>query len=327
MKAIRLHEPGGPEQVVFEDAPMPELQPGDALVRVLASGTTHTELGWGPTYTDEQGNSRTPSIPGHELCGIVESLAPDVAANNATDAASPATDAASPAALIAPGTTVYALTSFFRNGTAAEYIAVRAADLAPKPKTLDAIQAASVPLSGLTAWQALFDHAQLKKGQRILIHGGAGGVGVFAIQLARYIGAHVITTAHPRNIDLVKSLGADEVIDYTTQRFEDHANDLDIVLDSLGGDIQEHSWRLLKRGGILVSIAGESIEQPAPELGVRGIFFIVTASRRQLIDLGRLIDEGQVKTVVSTILPLKEAKKAFEMGFTAGRYGKIVLQV
>jgi len=308
MKAIRLHAPGGPEQVVFEDAPMPTLQPGDALVRVLASGTTRNELDWGPTYTDENGKSRTPSIPGHELCGIVESLAPNV-----TD--------------ITPGSPVYALTSFFRDGTAAQYIAVRAADLAPKPATLGAIQAASVPLSGLTAWQALFDHAHLKKGQRILIHGGAGGVGTFAIQLARFIGAHVITTTHPRNIDLVKSLGADEVIDYTTQRFEDHASDLDVVLDSLGGDTQQHSWPLLKRGGVLVSIAGESIEQPAPELGVRGVFFIVKADRGQLIELGKLIDRGQVRTVVSTVLPLEQAKKAFQMAFTAGKYGKIVLQV
>ncbi|HVU99477.1 MAG TPA: NADP-dependent oxidoreductase [Puia sp.] len=314
MKAIRLHAPGGPEQVVFEDAPMPTLQPGDALVRVLASGTTRNELDWGPTYTDEHGNSRTPSIPGHELCGIIEAFAPDVAAN--PDVVN-----------LTPGAPVYALTSFFRNGTAAEYIAVSAADLAPKPTTLDAIQAASVPLSGLTAWQALFDHAHLKKGQRILIHGGAGGVGTFAIQLARFIGAHVITTAHPRNIELVKSLGADEVIDYTKQRFEDHAADLDVVLDSLGGDTQQHSWPLLKRGGVLVSIAGESIEQPAPELGVRGVFFIVKSNRGQLVELGKLIDKGHVKAVVGTVLPLEQAKKAFEMAFTAGKFGKIVLQV
>jgi NADPH:quinone reductase-like Zn-dependent oxidoreductase len=227
---------------------MPILQPGDALVRVLASGTTRNELDWGPTYTDEKGNSRTPAIPGHELCGIVEKVAPDVKD-------------------VAPGDAVYALTSFFRDGTAAEYIAVSAADLAPKPKTIDAIQAASVPLSGLTAWQALVTHAQLKKGQRILIHGGAGGVGIFAIQIARHLGAYIIT------------------------------------------------------------ISGESLEQPAPNLGVRGIFFIVKANREQLIILGDLIDKGVIKTDVSTILPLEQAKKAFEMAFTAGKHGKIVLQV
>jgi NADPH:quinone reductase-like Zn-dependent oxidoreductase len=308
MKAIRLHAPGGPEQVVYEDAPIPTLQPGDALVRVLASGTTRNELDWGPTYTDEKGNSRTPTIPGHELCGIVEKIAPDV--KN-----------------VAPGDAIYGLTSFFRNGAAAEYIAVSAADLAPKPKTIDAVLAASVPLSGLTAWQALVTHAQLKKGQRILIHGGAGGVGIFAIQIARHLGAYIITTAHPRNTQLVRSLGADEVIDYTTQHFEQEVKDLDVVLDSIGGDVQQHSWPLLRRGGILVSISGESLEQPAPERGVRGIFFIVQANRQQLIILGDLIDKGVIKTDVSTVLPLEQAKKAFEMAFTAGKHGKIVLQV
>ncbi len=220
--------------------------PGDALVRVLASGTTRNELTWGPTYTDENGNSRTPSIPGHELCGIVESVAPEGTTNatsNPPANTAPATNTSETqsAATTSPaiGDSVYALTSFFRNGTAAEYIAVRAADLAPKPKTLNPVDAASVPLSALTAWQALIDHAGLKKDQRILIHGGAGGVGIFAIQIARWLGAHVITTVHPNNIELVKSLGAHEVIDYTAQKFEDKAKDLDVILDSIGGDTQQ----------------------------------------------------------------------------------------
>ena len=146
MKAIRLHARGGPEQVVYEDAPEPILLDGDALVKVLASGTTRNELEWDPTYTDEKGNDRTPTIPGHELCGIVEAITPGV-----TD--------------ILVGETVYGLTSFFRNGTAAEYVAVHAADLAPAPLSIDPVQSASVPLSALTAWQALFDHARLLPGQ------------------------------------------------------------------------------------------------------------------------------------------------------------------
>src|SRR5690242_6096629 len=152
MKAIRLHAQGGPEQVVFEDAPQPILMAGDALVRVLASGLTRGELSWGPTYTDEQGNSRVPTIPGHELCGVIEAVAQGVLG-------------------VVAGETVYGLTSFFRDGTAAEYVAVTAADLAPKPESIDAVQAASVPLSALTAWQALFDHSNLQPGQKILIHG------------------------------------------------------------------------------------------------------------------------------------------------------------
>jgi NADPH:quinone reductase-like Zn-dependent oxidoreductase len=299
MKAIRLHAAGGPENIVFEEAPMPVLQPGDALVRVLATGITPDELIWGPTYTDENGKDRTPTIPGHELCGIVE----------------------------ATGNPVYALTSFFRNGAAAEYIAIKAADLAPKPQSINAIEAASIPLSGLTAWQALFDHADLKNGQRILIHGGAGGVGIFAVQLAHWCGAYVITTAKPRNVDLVRSLGADEVIDYTTEKFETRANDLDVVFDPVGGDTQQRSWPLLKRGGILVSIAGESIEQPSPASGVRGVFFIVKASSEQLIKIGNLIDQGHIRTIINTVFPLDQAQKAFELSSRSGKHGKIVLNV
>jgi NADPH:quinone reductase-like Zn-dependent oxidoreductase len=167
----------------------------------------------------------------------------------------------------------------------------------------------------------------LKKRQRILIHGGAGGVGIFAIQIARYIGARIITTAHPNNAQLVRDLGADEVIDYTTQKFEEQTKDLDVILDTIGGETQQRSWSMLKRGGVLVSIAGESIQQPPPELGVKGIFFIVKTSREQLIQLGKLIDDGHIKTVVSTVLPLSQAKKAFQMAFFTGKHGKIVLQV
>src|ERR1700743_2360689 len=187
MKAIRLHAQGGPEQVVYEDEPDPVLQEGDALVKVYASGITRNELDWDPTYTDEKGNSRIPSIPGHELCGIVRALAP-----GATD--------------LAIGDTVYGLTSFFRDGTAAAYIATRAADLALKPLTMDPIQAASVPLSALTAWQALFDHAGLLRGQKLLVHGAAGGVGIFAVQLARWAGAEVIATGRKDSFELLKAL-------------------------------------------------------------------------------------------------------------------------
>jgi NADPH:quinone reductase-like Zn-dependent oxidoreductase len=308
MKAIRLHARGGPEQVVYEDAPEPILLDGDALVKVLASGTTRNELDWGPTYTDEKGNDRTPTIPGHELCGIVEAITPGV-----TD--------------MLVGETVYGLTSFFRNGTAAEYIAVHAADLAPAPLSIDPVQSASVPLSALTAWQALFDHARLLPGQKILIHGAAGGVGSFAVQIARWHGAHVITTASAENDQLLKELGAQQVIDYKKQRFEELINDVDVVLDCVGGDTQDRSWQVLRRGGVLVTIAGESIEPPAADLGVRGIFFIVKASRIQLMEIGSLIDRGFIKTIVADVLPIEQARRAFEMGLESGRKGKIVLRV
>ncbi|RFM26281.1 NADP-dependent oxidoreductase [Deminuibacter soli] len=308
MKAILLHAAGGPEQVVFEETPDPVLLPGDALVRVLASGTTRNELDWEPTYTDQKGNSRLPSIPGHELCGVVEKLSPGVNG-------------------VAVGDEVYALTSFFRNGTAAEYIAVEAGVLAPKPKTLDAVEAASVPLSALTAWQALFDHGNLAAGQKVLIHGAAGGVGLFAVQLARWKGAHVIATASSSSTTLVKSLGAHEVIDYKTQRFEALVKDADLVLDTIGGGTRQQSWKVLKRGGILVSVAGEPIEQPDALPGVKGVFFIVTAQRLQLIEIGKLIDQGIVKPVIATVVPIEQARQAFELGYQPGKQGKIVLHV
>jgi NADPH:quinone reductase-like Zn-dependent oxidoreductase len=228
---------------------------------------------------------------------------------------------------VVAGETVYGLTSFFRDGTAAEYVAVTAADLAPKPESIDAVQAASVPLSALTAWQALFDHANLQPGQKILIHGAAGGVGIFAVQMARWRGARVFVTAAGDSADLLKGLGAERVIDYRSQAFEKEVSNVDVVLDSIGGDIQDRSWQVLRRGGVLVSIAGESIEQPSSELGVKGIFFIVRPSRRQLMEIGRLIDGGSIRTVVGNVFPLAEARQAFELLSEPGKQGKIVLEV
>ena len=308
MKAVRLHARGGVEQLIYEEAPLPVLQPGDALVRVLACSTTRNELDWDPTYTDQQGNSRLPAIPGHELCGIVEALAPGVQD-------------------LAVGDAVYGLASFFRDGAAAEYIAIHAADLAPKPMSLDAIQAAAVPLSALTAWQALFDHARLLPGQKLLVHGAAGGVGSFAVQIGRWHGVHVIATADCDSLDLVTGLGVDQFIDYKTQRFDEMASEVDVVLDTVGGETQERSWKVLRKGGTLVSIAGESIEQPDPALGVKGIFFIVKPNRMQLIELGRLIDQEIIKPLISSVLPLDQAREAFGQVAGHGVKGKVVLRI
>lgn len=308
MKAIRLHHQGGPEQLIYEEAPRPVLQNGDALVKVLASATTRNELDWGPTYTDQQGNSRLPSIPCHELCGIVEALAPGVRD-------------------VAVGDAVYGLTSFFRDGTAAEYIAVAAAGLAPKPVSLTPVEAAAVPLSALTAWQALFDHARLLPGQKLLVHGAAGGVGTFAVQMGRWHGVHVIATADGDSLDLVRSLGADQALDYKTQQFDELVSEVDVVLDTVGGETQDRSWKVLKKGGILVSIAGESIGQPDPKYGVKGIFFIVKPDRMQLIEMGSLLDQGIIKPVIAAVFPLQQARQAFEQALGHGKQGKIVLEI
>jgi NADPH:quinone reductase-like Zn-dependent oxidoreductase len=311
MKAVRLHREGGPEQLVYEDAPKPQPGAGDALIRVHATGITPSELTWAETYRNCDGSDRLPAIPGHEVSGVVESVALGV-----TD--------------VSIGDEVYALTSFCRDGAAAEYVAVLAADLAPKPKTLDFVQAAAVPLSALTVWQAFFDHARLAPGQRVLIHGAAGGVGTFAVQTARWHGAYVIATASAENRDFLLDLGANEVIDYQHARFEAAVRDVDLVLDTIGGSTRERSWQVLKPGGILVSLPEPIPKDEAAahgQGGRRGVFFIVRPDREQLGRLATLIDSGAIRPVIAQAVPLAEAREAFERGVAGHTRGKLVLAV
>ena len=308
MKAIRLHKRGSTEQLVYEDAPEPALQPGDALVRVFACSITSTELTWNETYTNQAGASRLPAIPSHEFSGVVQSA--------------PATEAE-----IKPGDAVYALSDFSRDGAAADYIAIRAADLARKPKNLSFVQAAAVPLAALTAWQALFEHAKVSQGQRVLIHGGAGGVGTYAVELAHHAGARVITTARQRNESFVRGLGADEFSDYSVLPFEDEVRDADVVLDTVGGDTLNRSWRVLRPGGTLVSIVEPIPAQKPAEYGVRGVYFIVEPNRAQLMEIARLIEAGEIHPVIEATFPLADTRQAFERGLQGHNRGKIVLEV
>lgn len=312
MKAIRLHGRGGPEQLVCEDSPAPALEAGDALVRVQASSITGAELTWPPVHTAPDGSTRPFIIPGHEVSGVVEAVAPGVREVKAGDE-------------------VYALVDFGRVGGAAEYVAVRAADTAPKPSSLSHVEAAAVPLAGLTAWQALFNQAGLSEGQSVLIHGAAGGVGTYAVQFARLAGARVIGTARAKDEGLLRELGADEVIDYTATRFEDEVAGVDVVFDTVGGETLERSWRVLRRGGVLVTIASSEGANPpdkrAAEFGVRGIFFIVRPDRGQLIEIARLIDGGKVRPVIGSVFPLAGAREAFGQGMGGGRPGKVVLRL
>ena len=307
MKAIRMHHRGGPEALVYEDAPIPTLQPGDALVRVHAAGISPAEFTWHIWETPD-GRSRLPLIPSHEVSGVVVAVAPDVRD-------------------VEVGGAVYGLTDFFRDGGAAEYVAVRTAELAPKPRSLDHASAAATPLSALTAWQALFEHARLTPEQRVLIHGAAGGVGSFAVQLARWRGAHVIGTASARNVDFVRKLGADEVVDHEATPFETVLRDVDVVLDSVGGTIRERSWSVLRPNGLLVTI----VRPPPPERlagrAARGLFFIVEPSRTQLNELSRLIDAGDIRPTVEAVLPLHQAREAYERGIREHPRGKLVLAV
>ncbi len=307
MKAIRIHRPGGPEALVYEAVPIPALQPGDALVRVHAAAISPAEFTW-QIYETPDGRSRLPLIPSHEVSGVVAAVAPDVRD-------------------VAVGDAVYGLTDFFRDGGAAEYVAVRAADLAAKPRSIDHASAAAIPLSALTAWQALFQHARLAPGQRVLIHGAAGGVGSFAVQLAHWRGAQVIATASARNVAFVRELGADDVIDYGATQFETVVRDVDLVLDSVGGTITERSWSVLRQDGLLVTI----VRPPSPEWtagrAARGLFFIVEPRRTQLNELSRLIDGGMIRPIVEAILPLNQAREGYERGIKDHPRGKLVLAV
>jgi NADPH:quinone reductase-like Zn-dependent oxidoreductase len=247
-------------------------------------------------------------IPSHEVSGVVAAVAPDVRDVQVGDA-------------------VYGLTDFFRDGGAAEYVAVRAADLAPKPRSLDHASAAATPLSALTAWQALFDHARLTPGQRALIHGAAGGVGSFAVQLARWRGAHVIGTASARNGDFVRKLGADDVIDHGATPFETVVRDVDVVLDSVGGTVTERSWSVLRPNGLLVTIVRPPSAEWTAGRAATGVFFIVEPRRAQLNELSRLIDAGTIRPMVEAVLPLSQAREAYEQAIRDHPRGKLVLTV
>jgi NADPH:quinone reductase-like Zn-dependent oxidoreductase len=308
MKAVRIHNRGGPEFLKYEDAPIPRLVPGDVLVRVHATGITPTELRWDETYKNPDGSERLPSIPGHEVSGVVQLLSPGV-----TD--------------FREGQEVYGLADFTRDGAAAEYLAIRAANLALKPKSVDHAGAAAASLSGLTAWQALFVHGNLSSGQNVLVHGAAGGVGVFAVQLARWRGARVSATADARDADFLRALGAHEVIDYKTERFEERRRDQDIVLDTISGETQDRSWQVLRKGGILINLSAPIPPEKPAQFGVRGVFFIVEPSRKMLTELGALIDDGAVKPIVSCTFSLSDARKAFEAARQHKAPGKLILQV
>jgi NADPH:quinone reductase-like Zn-dependent oxidoreductase len=308
MKAVRLHQRGGPEQIVVEEAPLPAPREGEVRIRVAAAAITPGELGWDETYRNPDKTPRLPTIPGHDVAGVIDALWAGV-----TD--------------VAVGDAVYALVNFPLNGSAAEYVVVPAADVAPAPRTVDAVRAAAVPLSGLTAWQGLFDHGRLAARQRVLIHGGAGGVGGYAVQMARWCGARVIATASSRSAGLVRELGADEVVDYGASRFEEVVRDVDVVFDTVGGDTLERSLKTIRRGGRLVSIAEAPDKDRTAEAGVSGVFFIVRPSRAQLEQIAQLIDGGRLRVNVQEIYPLADARKAFERSVAGHLSGKVVLRV
>jgi NADPH:quinone reductase-like Zn-dependent oxidoreductase len=308
MKAIRIHTYGGPEVLKYEDAPRPQPQAGEVLVRVHAAAVNPIDWKVREGEMKDFWPHKFPLILGWDLSGVVEELGRGVSRFKIGD-------------------DVYGLPDPTRGGAYADYIVVRESELALKPDSLHHIRAGAVPLAALTAWQSLFDAGQLQPGQRVLIHAGSGGVGHFAVQLAKWKGAHVFATASTKNQDFLRKLGVDEPIDYTKQRFEDIARNIDIVLDTLGGETQERSWSVLKKGGILVSLVQPPSEEKAKELRVRATFVASHPNGEQLAEIAKIIDSGKLVPVIDRILPLSEVRRAHELSQAGHTHGKIVLRV
>jgi NADPH:quinone reductase-like Zn-dependent oxidoreductase len=310
MKAIRTHQPTGISGLVFEE--VPEVTPmfGDVLVRVAACGITHNELDW-PIWTCRAGHRRTSVIPGHEVSGVVAALGFGTAWFDVGDE-------------------VFGLTDQLRDGAAAEYVAVEARNVARKPRTLDHLHAAAVPRAGLTAWQGLFDHGQLAKGQTVVIHGAGGAVGSMAVQLARWAGAEVIGTGRSHSRRLVMELGASRFValdaeGLAAEGLDDTAGQADLVFDTIGGDVLARSPALLRRGGTLVTVKADA-PPPAGRDDIRTVVFIQESSRAQLTELARLVDDGQLRPQVGAVYPLARAAEAYRAKAAGGLPGRIVLQ-
>lgn len=308
MKAIRIHNYGGPEVLKYEEAPRPEPHAGEVLIRVHATSVNPIDWKVRAGYMKDFQPHSFPLILGWDVSGVIKEVGPNVSRFKKSDE-------------------VYSLPDHTRNGAYAECIVVRESEVALKPNALHHVRAAAVPLATLTAWQALFDTAELQRGQRVLIHGGAGGVGHFAVQLAKWKGAYVIATSSAKNHELLYKLGADEVIDYSTQRFENVARNINVVLDTIGGDTQERSWQVLEKGGILVSLVQPPSENKGKEHGVRGIRLGARLNGQELAEIAKIIDAGKLAPVIDRILPLSEARRAHELSQSGHAHGKIVLRV
>jgi NADPH:quinone reductase-like Zn-dependent oxidoreductase len=304
MKAVRIHEFGGPEVLKVENQPRPEPAAGEVLVRVEAASVNPVD------YKMRNGGyvpqSALPLTLGRDVAGIVETAAETGGFKD--------------------GDAVFAMLDRDRGGYV-EYVAVKAADCARKPERLDFIQAAAVPLAALTAWQGLFDHGHLTAGQRVLIHGASGGVGHFAVQFAKARGATVFATCSGDDLAFVRGLGADEAIDYKAERFEDRARDIDLVYDLVAGETQDRSWAVLKDGGAMVSTLEEPDKAKAAQKHARSVHYMAQPNGGQLAEIAKLIDDGKVIPTIAATFTLEDAAKAEKQLEDGHVRGKIVLEV
>ena len=308
MKAVVIHEYGGPEVLKYEDVPQPEPKQDQLRIHVIAAGVNPVDGMIRSGMFDKEGRRAFPVILGGDISGVVEKVGSNITKFKSGDP-------------------VFAYVSLDNSGGYAQYAVVTEREAAPKPKSLTYVEAAAVPIVALTAWQALIDTAKLKAGQTVLIHGGSGGVGSFAIQIAKSHGAKVIATASTANQELLKQLGADVAIDYTKQNFENIAKDVDVVLDSIGKDTLARSYGVVKKGGIIVSLVARPDPAELAKHGIRGEALSVDPNSDELSEIGKLIDEKKINVIVSQTFPLSEARKAQEQVATGHTRGKIVLKV
>jgi NADPH:quinone reductase-like Zn-dependent oxidoreductase len=307
MKAVQIDNSTQPQRLSMVDLPVPEPGENEILIRVHAAGVTQTELVWYPTTNTRSGEPRVKAVPGHEFSGVVAALGKNAEGFNVGDE-------------------VYGLNDWFADGATAEFCITQPRNVALKPKTLIHAEAATVPIGALTAWQGLYDRANLQPNERVLIHGAAGAVGVFATQFARLRGAVVIATASADAAEFVRQLGADETIDYKSERFEDRAGKVDVVLDAVGGETRDRSWNMLQPSGRLVTIAADS--GATADQRVKDAFLLVEANQYQLKEIARLLDAGTIRTFIRAEVPMEQAPLAYTGGLRGQMgHGKIVIDI
>jgi NADPH:quinone reductase-like Zn-dependent oxidoreductase len=306
MRVLRLADSAGGPRLIEENAPQPNPGRGELLIRVCAAGVIPTELIWYPTFHTKDGEKRSGAVPGHEFSGVITEVGEGTHGANVGDQ-------------------VFGMNDWFSEGATAEYCVAPYSAVAPKPRALTHAEAASVPISALTAWQGLFDRAKLQPGERLLVHGGAGAVGIFAVQLAKLHGARAIATASAHDLDFVASLGAERVIDYRASRFEDEVREVDVVFDTVGGETLGRSWALLKPLGRMVTIAAS--EEATRDDRAKKAFFIVEPNRRQLMEIAGLLDAKQIRTFVAATVPLSQAADAYSGKVQKRGAGKVVVVI
>lgn len=308
MKAIRIHEYGGADVLRYEDATKPEPAADEVLIRIAAVGVNQVDWKIREGHMKSMLPLEFPLILGCEVAGTIESVGENVKT-------------------LKTGDEVFGYINLMKNGAYAEFATAKETEVALKPKTLDFVQAAAVPVGTLTSWQAIFETANLNSGQTILIHAASGGVGSMAVQLAKAKGARVIGTSSGKNEDFVRGLGADEFIDYTTTKFEEAAKNVDVVFDTIGGDTQIRSFAVLKLGGVLVSIVQPPSPDEAAKHGVTATMIGVQPNQEQLKEIAEMVEAGKIKVEIERVLPLSKIREAHQLSQTGRTRGKIILDV